>query len=286
MRLSHNINSLKLLNNYNKAINQGSASVSRISSGERFTSAKDSPNKIGQSEQMRIQLKSMDSAKKNLQDGTSMLQAADGALQEVNSVLDRMRELTVQASNGTNNDQDKKAVQTEIDQMKETLKDLSNNTEFNGVKLIGNQNVVNNKYPQYQNVVIGAMVGEQTQIPLYNTSPSALKDSNGNTLENIDVTTYAASQSALEVIDASIDTVNKIRSKFGAISNVFENTADNLDENYSLTETADSNIRDTDIASEIAEYARTQILSQTGVALIAQSNNFPKDALKTLENVR
>lgn len=285
MRLNHNMNSLGIYKRYNKTIKDNAVSIDKISSGQKLNSAKDNPNKIAQSEQMRIQIKSIQSAKRNLQDGTSMLQAADGALGEANNVLSRLKELTVSAADGTKTQNDREIIQTEIDSLNGTLNDLANNTEFNGVKLIGNQNVWNNDFPMYQSIVTGAMVGEQLQIPMYNIAPGAIKDSNGNILENIDVVDPVNIQKAISLIDGAIEMVSSIRGTYGAMCNVFETTSDSVDENNYMIEKADSNIRDTDVAKEVVELARTQILTSTSLALMAQSNNFPKDALRILERV-
>lgn len=285
MRLSHNMNSLSIYNVYNKNLKANAASIDKISSGQKINSAKDNPNKIGQSEQMRIQLKSLQSAQRNLQDGTSMLQAADGALQETSNILIRIKELTVRAGDGINSEEDRKIIQKEINQMNDTIKSFADNTEFNGVKLLGNQDVINNNYPIYKSIVIGSMVGEQANIPMFNISPSALKDKDGNTLESIDIVDPQNSDKAIGLVDNAIKIVSSIRSKYGAMSNVLESTATSMDENYNVIQKVDSNIRDTNVATEMAEFARSQILIDSSLALIAQSNNFPKDALRVLERI-
>ena len=142
MRLNHNMNSLNCFNRYKKNIKQNSIAMNKISTGMQINSAKDNPNKIGQSEQMRIQLKSLKSAQRSVQDATSMLQSADGALGEANSILARMKELAVQASNDINNVMDRQAMQDEMKQLQNNLFDLANNTEFNGVKLIGEKEII------------------------------------------------------------------------------------------------------------------------------------------------
>ncbi|HEY5524948.1 MAG TPA: flagellin, partial [Clostridium sp.] len=140
-------------------------------------------------------------------------------------------------------------------------------------------------YPAYKDNVIGAMVGEKVRIPTYNISCSFLQTKDGKALSDIDLTDPDKAGQAIDVIDASINSISEIRSKYGAISNRFESSADNLSQNTLSVESADSSLRDTDIAVEMAEFSRTQILSQTSIALIAQSNNFPQDALKILERI-
>ncbi|MEO2507034.1 flagellin [Clostridium paraputrificum] len=286
MRLNHNMSSLSIYNGYKKNLINNKSAIERLSTGIKINSAKDNPNKIGQSEQMRIQIKSLQAVQRNLQDGVSMLQTADGALQEVNNTLARIKELSVSAANGSKSENEKEIIQNEIEEMKKNIDDLANNTEFNGVKLLCDEGVPNNKYPMYKNIVVGTMQGEQSRIPSFNIRTEILKDEKGNTLKDIDVRTQEGVSSALEVIDESIKTISSIRSRYGAMSNRLETTAENISSNEQVFERADSNLRDSDIALEMAELARTQILNDTSLALISQSNNLPQDALRILERVR
>ena len=286
MRRNHNMSSLSIYNGYKKNLINNKSAIERLSTGIKINSAKDNPNKIGQSEQMRIQIKSLQAVQRNLQDGTSMLQTADGALQEVNNTLARIKELSVSAANGSKSESEKEIIQNEIEEMKKNIDDLANNTEFNGVKLLCDERVPNNKYPMYKNIVVGVMQGEQGRIPSFNIRTEILKDEKGNTLKDIDVRTAEGVSSALEVVDESIKTVSSIRSRYGAMSNRLETTAENISSNEQVFERADSNLRDSDIALEMAELARTQILNDTSLALISQSNNLPQDALRILERVR
>lgn len=286
MRLNHNISSLSIYNGYKKNLINNKSAIERLSTGIKINSAKDNTNKIGQSEQMRIQIKSLQAVQRNLQDGVSMLQTADGALQEVNNTLARIKELSVSAANGTKSESEKEIIQNEIEEMKKNIDDLANNTEFNGVKLLCDERVPNNKYPMYKNIVVGAMQGEQSRIPSFNIRAEILKDEKGNTLKDIDIRTQKGVNSALEVIDESIETVSNIRSRYGAMQNRLETTAENIGSNEQAFERAVSNLIDSDIALEMAELARTQILNDSSLALISQSNNLPKDALRILERVR
>ncbi|MBD7909849.1 flagellin [Clostridium cibarium] len=285
MRLNHNINSLNLYRGYKKNLKSNETAIDRISSGTKINSAKDNPNKIGQSEGFRIQIKSLEAAQRNLQDGVSMLRSADGALQEVNDTLVRIKELAVSASDGSKSPQDVKTIQDEIDQMKKAIDDLASNTEFNGVKLIGDTEVSNNSYPNYRELVTGAKVGDTMSVPLYNISTNNLRDKDGNKFSDIDVTDRANVGKAISMVDEVITTITDIRARYGALENKFEDSADRLASNTQNVEKASSNIRDTDVAVEMAELARTQILNQTQIALIAQSNKFPQDALSVLKRI-
>ena len=286
MRLNHNMNALSTYKAYTKNIKENAEAMGRVSSGLKINSAKDNPNKIAQSEQMRIQIKSLIASQRNLQDASSMLQTADGGLQEASNTLNRMRELAVSASDGTKSDNDRAIIQTEIKSLKDNLGYLANNTEFNGFKMIGNPQVKNNNYPIYANTAIGIMVGEQARIPLFNVSPGSLKDKDNNILENIDLSSTSGASRAIKTIDDSIDIVSSIRAQYGALMNRFENTVVNQEAIGIKLESAESSLRDADIAVEMLEVSRTQLLNNTSLALIAQSNNIPLDALRTLERVR
>ena len=286
MRLNHNMNALSTYNVYKKNIKENAEAMGRVSSGLKINSAKDNPNKIAQSEQMRIQIKSLIASQRNLQDASSMLQTADGGLQEASNSLNRMRELAVSAADSTKSDSDRAVIQTEIEALKDSLDNLANNTEFNGFKMIGNPQVKNNNYPIYENTAIGIMVGEQARIPLFNISAGSLKDKNNNILENIDISTVDGASKSIKTIDDSIDIISGIRGQYGALMNRFESTAANQEAIGLKVENAESSLRDADIAVEMLEVSRTQLLNNTSLALIAQSNNIPLDALRTLERVR
>ena len=287
MRLNHNMNSLNCFNRYKKNIKQNSIAMNKISTGMQINSAKDNPNKIGQSEQMRIQLKSLKSAQRSVQDATSMLQSADGALGEANSILARMKEPAVQASNDTNNVIDRQAMQDEMKQLQDNLFDLANNTEFNGVKLIGEKEIINNNYPLHLTTVVGAEVDEISNIPIFNISPEVLKAEDGTKLSEIDIfTSSETATKAIKVIDEAILTVSNIRTKYGAMSNRFDSTYDSLEEIYNSVTKAESNIRDADIAKEIIEVSRTELLTNASIGLIAQANQIPLDSLRILERTR
>lgn len=286
MRLNHNMNSLELYSNYKRNLVSNEKSVLRISSGVKYSVSKDNPNKVSQSEKIRIQIKCTNMANRNVQDASSMLQAADGALQEANNILSRMKELAVSAANDSKEDVDKDQVQAELEQLNKGLNDLVNGTEFNGVRLIGDTEVVDNAFPNYREIAIGSMVGDKARIPVYDLRTDSIRDDKGNSLADINVLDTSAAGDAIHTIDYTIDLVSSIRSKYGALENRFSSSADALVSNSDTMEKADSNLIDTDIALEMAEFSRTQILTQSGIALIAQSNKFPMDVLQILERIK
>ena len=285
MRICHNMNSLHLYNKYKKNLSVNETAIKNISSGIKINRAKDNPDKIGQSESMKIKIRSMQAAQKNMQDGTSMLQVADGALQEVNNILSRLKELAVAAATGTNTDEEKGIIQNEIDSLLEGINDIANNTEFNGIKLIGNEKVTDTAKPQYQIATTGSEVGENLNIPMYNVNSSVLKDSDGNKLSEISVLTDDDCQKTLKTVSDVISVVSRMRGEYGAISNKFESTYDRLVSSTDVVQNASSKLTDADLAEEMLKLSKGQIMYQTQIALIAQSNDFPKDALKILDKL-
>ena len=286
MRLHQNMDSLSVYQNYKKNLNVQSGVLNRISTGQKINSAKDNPNKLGQSEQFRIQIRGLQAAEKNLQDGVSMLQATDGALETISNSLVRIKELTVQASNGSNSEEDLKVIQLEIDEMKKNIDYAAENSDFNGVNLISNKSVTNNDNPEYKTSMIGANSKEEIKIPMFNVSTDRLKDKDGNSLNELDVTKLENSSKNLSVIEAAITNVSGVRSKYGAIQNRMESTAENIISNVLSLEKSDSIIRDSDIGFEMAENARTSILHESSIAILAQTNKFPSDILSILERVK
>ncbi|MGL5150841.1 MAG: flagellin [Clostridium sp.] len=286
MRLNQNMASLGIYQNYKKNLGMNSTALDRLSSGQKINTSKDNPNKLGQSETMRMQIRGLAQAQRNLQDGVSMMQTFDGALDTVGNALTRMKELTVQAGAGGNTEEDRETIQREIDTLKSHIDYTAKNAEFNGKNIIGDEGVTNNNYPNNIVMTVGANSKETMKIPTFNVNTSALTDENGNTLKDISVMDSEAIATSLGVIDSAIAQVSSIRGKYGAIQNRMETTAENMSKNIEVNQRAESSLRDSDVALEMAEIARTQILIDTSLALMVQSNNLPMDALKVLERVK
>lgn len=282
MRLSHNLASLNIYNEQNKVLQRQNVALGRISSGIKVNSAKDDPNAISQSERFRMQIRGLQMASGNAQDGMSMLQTAEGALGNINDSLARIRELTIQAGSGTNTPDDKAVIQGEINQLLKGIDDAANNNEFNGVKLLANvePSVTSISMPT------GANVGDTVDIPMFDVRTTSIKDSNNNTLASIDVTQPGGTDAALKTIDDIQTKLLSINSKYGALENRFESTVNNLNELSDKMEGADSSVIDADVADEMMEYSKDNILAEAGTALMAQTNKFPQDILKILENIR
>lgn len=278
MRININMKSLGIYSGYKKNIIDNSAAMEKIASGKKINSAKDNPLKIEQSENFRMQIRALEMANKNLQDSSSMIQVADSTMGTISEALIRMKELTVQAASETTNEADRNIIQSEIEQLKSYIDDTANNTEFNGNKLLVNGNVTDNSKPKYVEMQIGANVGDSIGIPFFNVSSETLG------IDKLDVVNDATK--ALNSIDEALKDVNGCRAKYGAVQNRLENSIEITSSSSYIYEKSSSDINDADIALEMAEIARTSILMESATAMMAQSNNFPKDMLNILANLR
>lgn len=285
MRLNQNLASLNIYRSHVKNLKASSLAMNNISSGEKINSAKDSPNAIAQSEKLRLQIRGTQMAARNVQDGVSMVQSSDSALDSVTSMLHRIRGLAVQAES-INSKEDKVIIQNEIEQMLKGIDDTINNNEFNGVKLLAS-GTNGNENPSVMYMPSGANVDEKIEIPVYKLTTDMIGNlSSGEKLANINVLENNGIDKALATIDGAVETILTARSKYGALQNRLESLYENLNEMSTAVQRAESTIKDADIAEEMIELAKTNILIDAGNAMMVQSNNFPREVLRILENVR
>lgn len=275
MRLTHNMFSLDIYKTYKSRLADNAKAVNNISTGKKLNSAGDNPAKIGKNETLKIQVLTNDAASKNIQDTNSMIQTFDGSLQEINNSLCRMKELAVSAGSGSVTPGDKIIIQNEIDSIKAEIDSFANNTEFNGIKL--SDSSLSGFATSSRNATIGTMVDESMQIPFFNVGSSNLG------IDTLDVSNLS---SALDSIDKATEMIATVRSKYGSIQNRLEGTADYLSNKDISIQTSQSRIGDADVAEEIMNYSKSQLLVNSSIGLMAQSNNFPKDALNILANVK
>lgn len=291
MRLNHNLASLNIYREHIKVLGNQSKALDRISSGNKINSAKDNPNAIASSERMRMQIRGLQMAQRNAQDGVSVLQTADGGLDSITNMLQRIRQLTVQAGSGANTPSDIENIQTEINEMIEGIDSIAANTEFNGVHVLnpeGDPSVAyDNNVPSKKLIMpIGANVGEEVEIPLYDVSSNNLTDGTNSLSELKAGLEGLGIDKALSIIDGATNTVLSVRSKYGALSNRFESTYNKVAEIHDTITGAESQIRDADVAEEMMEFAKNNVLIDAGHAMMVQSNKFPQDVLRILENVK
>lgn len=280
MRLSHNLASLNIYRNITKTeVRQGKA-LTKISSGKKLSRAADEPNKIAQSERFKLELRSMHSTSRNIQDGISMLQTTEGGLDQVSSSLIRIRELIVQGGSGSLTKGDREIILKEIKTMSINISYLAENTQFNEKSLLKNSEVVNNLEPEYIKTVIGTKVGETIEIPTFNFSKETLK------LDEIKLDDDSDIQKSLGIVDDAIFCINRARSKLGGIENRLEDTYDNTQQVYNAFQKADSTISDADVGEESVEFWKNNVLLDAGNAILVQTNKLPMDVLNILQNMK
>ncbi|MEL3970963.1 flagellin [Rossellomorea oryzaecorticis] len=259
MRINHNIAALNTYRQLNSASTAQSSSMEKLSSGLRINKAGDDAAGLAISEKMRGQIRGLDMASKNAQDGISLIATAEGALNETHSILQRMRELAVQSSNDTNTDTDRGELQKEVDELAKEITRISNNTEFNTKKLIDGTRDSGGVGASLT-FQIGANTGQNVTLDITAMDAETLLVSNGTgtaataaggdaaTTGGIDISTQTAADSAIDVINTAIETVSGERSKLGAYQNRLEHTINNLGTSSENLTAAESRIRDVDYA--------------------------------------
>lgn len=276
MSSQHNMMAVTANRYYGIAVKNMSKCMQRLSSGYRINSAADDAAGLCISEKMRSQIRGLEIASRNAQDGISLLQTADGALGEVHSILQRVRELSVQSANGTNTDTDRNAIQAEVDQMLEEIDRISGQTEFNTKKLL-NGEYDDESAGTEMRLQVGANSGQYIGISI----GSVKTDNLG--IHGLNVSTAEDAEDAIAKTDGAIGKVSTIRGRVGAYENRLEHVISNLDNTAENLQAAESRIRDMDMADAIMEYARNQILSQAAQAMIAQANESAEGILKLLQ---
>ncbi|WP_291578335.1 flagellin [Clostridium sp. UBA6640] len=285
MRLSHNMPSLNIYRQYSKHLVNQSTALNRISSGLKVATAKDDPNKMARSEQLKLQVRGLQMAAKNTQDAASMLQAADGSAQNIGEIIIRIKELVISAG-GSHTEDSLQSIQGEINQLIEGIDNIANYSEFNGVKLLSEEGS-NIKDPESLELLSGGNVGDITKIPKYDLTSKGLglvdDDDNDNRRVTIDVKDI---NSSIEKINKALDSTTIVRSKYGAITNRLESTFSILNETSGEIEGAEAELTGADISLEIIEYSKHSLLIESSLALMIQTNKMPQDILKHLQNVR
>lgn len=289
MKLSHNLASLNIYYSYKKSLSSQSIALNRLTSGKKINASKDDPNNFAKSETMNIQIRALQVTSRNSQDGISMLQTAEGGLENITDNIQRMKELVVASGGAGVTEDDKKNIQIEIEQIKQDINNIANNTEFNGVKLLNasssSETYYDNKNPSDKLIAaVGIGPGESVEIPKFNVT-TAMQDSKGNSLETLDVTKNSV-DSNLSLVDAAMKNVIQVRSAYGGIENRFTDSFNNTNAISDKIEDSSSNISDADIAAEMAEYSKDGILVDAGIAMMVQTNKFPQDILNILSRVK
>lgn len=250
-------------------------STEKLSSGYKINRAADDAAGLSISEKMRNQIRGLNKASDNAQDGISLVQTAEGALNEVHSMLQRMSELSVQAANGTNDITDRSSINDEIQQLKTEIQRVGSTTQFNKMNILdGTFSTGANKLLQ-----VGANANQTIKIDI-----DALQSVVGSSLKaDLKIETATNAQSVIGVVQNSIEKLSKLRSKLGAVQNRLEHTVANLDNISENTQSSESRIRDTDMAEEMVQYSKNNILQQAGQSMLAQANQANQGVLSLLQ---
>ncbi|OZD37447.1 flagellin [Rhodococcus sp. 06-1477-1B] len=271
LQIATNVGALNAYRNLSANQNDVSKSLEKLSSGLRINRAADDAAGLAISEGLRSQVNGLNVAARNAQDGISVIQVAEGALTEVHSLLQRVRDLAVQAGNDSNNADSRTAIKTELDTLGDELTRVAASTNFNGIKLLQGGD------PLTFQVGAGSTAAED-QIAVTLTDFTDL----GATIKALDVDTAANALASVAAVDAEIVGVSTARAGYGAVQNRFESTINSLQVSAENLSAAKSRIVDTDMAAEMVKYTASNILAQAGTAMLAQANQSGQGVLQLL----
>jgi len=269
MVVQHNIQAMNANRQLGITSNAQAKSTEKLSSGYRINRAGDDAAGLAISEKMRSQIRGLDKASTNAQDGVSLVQVAEGALNETHSILQRMNELATQAANDTNTTFDRNAISSEIQQLTSEINRIQSTTQFNTM------NLLDGTYTG-KNLQVGSLSGQSIQISIKNMNASSIG------VSSLSVDSYENAGTAMAAIQSAINIVSDQRSEIGAVQNRLEHTIANLDTASENTQAAESRIRDTDMAKEMVTYSKNNILAQAGQSMLAQANQSTQGVLSLL----
>jgi flagellin len=281
LTINTNVQSLNAQRNLGKSQANLANSMQRLSSGLRINSAKDDAAGLAITDRMTAQIRGMNQAARNANDGISLAQTAEGALGEVTNILQRMRELSIQSANASNSDADRGSLNSEFAQLKEEIDRIADTTQFNG------KNLLDGTFKSGAAAVfqVGANANQVISVTI-GTSGGANISALGSGAVNVSalsISTAAHAQSSISVLDLAINDVDTMRGKLGAVQNRFESTIANLNNVSENLSAARSRILDADIAQETSNMTKMNILQQAGVSILAQANQTPQLALSLLQ---
>ena len=268
MVVQHNLSAMNTSRQMNSVSSAMSKSTEKLSSGYKINRAGDDAAGLSISEKMRSQIRGLNKASSNAQDGISLIQVAEGALNETHSILQRMNELATQAASDTNTSVDRTAISAEMDQLTSEINRIQSTTQFNTMNLLDGS--------FKGDLQVGSLKGQTISISISKMNATSIG------VSGLKVTSNELAGTAMSSIQKAIESVSTQRSKLGAIQNRLEHTINNLDTTSENTQAAESRIRDTDMASEMVEYSKNNILQQAGQSMLAQANQQNQGVLSLL----
>jgi len=270
MVVQHNLSAMNTNRQLAITTSAQAKSTEKLSSGYRINRASDDAAGLSISEKMRSQIRGLNQASNNAQDGESLIQVAEGALNETHSILQRMNELATQAANDTNTTVDRNAVQNEVDALTSEISRIRSATQFNTM------NLLDGSYSG-KNLQIGSLSGQNINITISNMSAASIG------VTGLSMSSFDSAGSAMTSIQSAIDIVSSQRSALGALYNRLEHTVANLNTTSENTQSAESRIRDTDMATEMVNYSKNNILAQAGQSMLAQAKSSNQGVLSLLQ---
>ncbi|MEZ6036145.1 MAG: flagellin [Planctomycetota bacterium] len=273
LRVNTNIASINAQRNTAQVTTRLARNYQRLSTGLRISTAADDAAGLAISERLRSQVRSLSQASRNANDGISLVQVGEGALNEVSNILVRLRELAIQSANGSSSTADKNTIKEEFDSLVNEINRIAQSTEFNGIKLLDGSS---------STVTFQVGINTTAGIDQLNVSLTpALTTSLG--LSSVDVGSAGDTSYAIAQIDSAINSVSQLRGRFGSLQNRLQSTIANLGVTAESLSAAESRIRDVDVAYETAELTRNNILQQASISILSQANSQPQAALQLLQ---
>ena len=273
LRVNTNIASINAQRNTSQVTTRLARNFQRLSTGLRISTAADDAAGLAISERLRSQVRSLGQASRNANDGISLVQVGEGALNEVSNILVRLRELAIQSANGSSSTADKNTIKEEFDSLVNEVNRIAESTEFNGIKLLDGSAT---------SVTFQVGINTTANVDSLNvTLTAALATSLG--LSSVDVGSNGNTSTAISAIDSAINAVSPLRGKFGSLQNRLQSTIANLGVAAESLSAAESRIRDVDVAYETAELTRNNILQQASISILSQANAQPQSALTLLQ---
>lgn len=284
MRINHNIPAMITQGSLFRVGRALSKNLEKLSTGLRINRASDDAAGLGVSENLRTQVRGTNQAKKNALDGIAALTIAEGAANEISSILQRMRELAVQSANDTLTSVERGYTNQEFGNLIEEIDRIANVTNYNGMDLLSNNTVAGQRFGVAAGSVLWIDANDTVGQDSITVTIDTLTTATGTGIGVVDdvLTSQTDSVAAITAMDLAINSVNTMRSNIGALVNRLEHAINNLDVSNTNQQAAESLIRDVDFASETSEYTKNQILTQSATAMLAQANVIPQSVLQLL----
>jgi flagellin len=283
MVINHNLSAMFANRNLGVTHSQLQSNMEKLSSGQKINKAGDDASGLAVSEKMRSQIRGLNQAQKNINNGVSFIQATEGYLQETTDILQRIRELSVQAANGIYTESDRMQIQVEVSQLVAEVDRIASQAQFNGMNMLTGsfaKDSVSGAIMQFQ---IGANVDQNVRVYVGTMSAQALGLTGGQAEEEvISVSSPDTANVAITTIDEALKRVNAQRADLGAYQNRFELASQGIGTAAENLQASESLIRDTDMASAIVDYTKNQILTQSGTAMLAQANTSAQNILSLI----